>query len=50
MILDDLVSGFLEDPVLVAIVVIMLTFLFFVYLFLRRTATGFKEGLNQGRD
>jgi hypothetical protein len=33
------------DPVLVGIVVVMLAFVFFVYLFLRRTATAFKEGV-----
>jgi lipopolysaccharide export LptBFGC system permease protein LptF len=37
------------DPVLIAIVAIMLGFVFFVYLFLRRTLTGFKEGLDQGK-
>jgi hypothetical protein len=36
------------DPVLVGIVVILLGFVFFVYLFLRRTATAFKEGM-QGK-
>ena len=38
------------DPVLLGIVVVMLTFVFLVYLFLRRTVTGFREGMNQGRD
>lgn len=42
-------SGGGIDPVLVGIVVVMLLFVFFVYLFLRRTLTGFREGLNQGR-
>jgi hypothetical protein len=37
------------DPVLVGIVVVMLAFVFFVYLFIRRTLSGFKEGVNQGR-
>ena len=37
------------DPVLVGIVVVMLAFVFFVYLFLRRIATGFKEGVQQGK-
>jgi len=49
MQLGDLVSWFFEDPVLLAIVAILLTFVFLVYLFLRRTAKGFKEGMNRGR-
>jgi|GEM_PF-1531323 len=49
MQIGDLVSWFFEDPVLVAIVAILLGFVFLVYLFLRRTAQGFKEGMNQGR-
>lgn len=32
------------DPVLVGIVVVLLLFFFAVFLFLRRTATAFKEG------
>lgn len=38
------------DPVLVGIVAVMLVFVFAVYLFLRRIATGFKEGLQQGQN
>jgi len=38
------------DPVLVGIVVVLLAFVFFVYLFLRRIVLGFREGLNQGRN
>lgn len=49
MQIGDLVSGFFEDPVLVFIVVVLLAFVFFIYLFLRRTAQGFKEGMDQGR-
>ena len=37
------------SPVLVGIVAIILGFVFFVYLFLRRIATGFKQGLEQSR-
>ena len=36
------------DPVLVGIVVVLLVFIFLVYLFLRRTVTAFKEGM-QGK-
>jgi len=37
------------DPILVGIVVVMLIVVFAVYLFLRRIATGFKEGVRQSR-
>lgn len=37
------------DPVLVGIVVVMLVFVLAVYLFLRRIATGFKEGVEEAR-
>lgn len=37
------------DAVLVAIVVLMLAFVFAAYLFLRRIATGFKEGMEEAR-
>ncbi|WP_282568465.1 DUF7859 family protein [Halorhabdus amylolytica] len=37
------------DPVLVAIVMVLLAFVFFVYLFLRRIATGFSEGMREGK-
>jgi len=32
------------DPVLLGIVVVLLLFVFFVFLFLRRTAKAFREG------
>ncbi|MFB6152235.1 MAG: hypothetical protein ABEJ40_10550 [Haloarculaceae archaeon] len=50
MVLDEFVSGFLEDPVLVFLVVVVLGFFFFVFLFLRRIVTGFRDGLDQGRN
>jgi hypothetical protein len=37
------------DPVLVGIVVLMLAFVFAIYLFLRRIATGFKEGVEEAK-
>jgi hypothetical protein len=48
MQVDDLVSILLDSPVLVGIVVVILGLIFFVYLFLRRTATAFREGM-QGK-
>lgn len=43
------VFGVEVDPVLVALVAIMLGFVFFVYMFIRRTVTGFQEGIEQSR-
>jgi len=40
----------MADAVMASIVVLMLLFVFAVYLFLRRVATGFKEGVEQARD
>ena len=37
------------DPVLVGIVAIMLGFVFALYLMLRRTVTGFQEGMLESR-
>jgi hypothetical protein len=38
-----------QDPVFVALVVALLGFVFFVYLFVRRTLTGFQEGVEKGQ-
>jgi len=38
------------DPVLIGLLAILLGFVFFVYLFIRRTVTAFKAGQEQGRD
>jgi hypothetical protein len=38
------------DWVLVGIIGLLLGFVFFVYLFLRRTVTGFREGVDRGRN
>lgn len=37
------------DPVLVGLVVLFLAFVFIVYLFVRRVATGFSQGLREGK-
>ena len=49
MILDELISEFFSDPFLVFIVAVLVGFVFLVYLFLRRTAKEFKEGMKQDR-
>lgn len=38
------------DPVLAAMLAVLLGFVFFVYLFIRRTVTGFREGVERGKD
>ncbi|MFB6184709.1 MAG: hypothetical protein ABEI96_09165 [Haloarculaceae archaeon] len=38
------------DPVLVAIAVGLVAFVFFVYLMVRRTLLGFKEGVRDAED
>lgn len=39
-----LVDTIASDPILVGLIVVMLIFVFFAYLFVRRTLTGFREG------
>ncbi len=42
--------GFLpDDPVIIAIVLILLSLVFFSYLLLRRTVLEFREGMDGGR-
>jgi flagellar biogenesis protein FliO len=38
------------DPILVGMVAFLLFIVFTIYLFLRRITTGFKEGVERGRD
>lgn len=38
------------DPVMVAIVVVLLVMIFAGYIFVRRIATSFKRGLQEGGD
>ena len=37
------------DPIVIAGVGLILLFVFFIYLLLRRTVQGFREGVDQGR-
>lgn len=39
----------LHDPLFVGLLVIMLAFVFFIYLFIRRIMTGFQEGIQKGQ-
>ncbi|MFC4450652.1 hypothetical protein [Halorussus aquaticus] len=38
-----------NNPMVVGFVVLLLGFVFFMYLFIRRTVTGFREGVQNGR-
>jgi hypothetical protein len=38
-----------NNPLVVGFVVVLLGFVLFMYLFVRRTVTGFREGMNDGR-
>lgn len=48
-LLDPLFDFVGQNPILVGLVVVMLGFVFFMYLFVRRTLTGLREGYDQGR-
>ncbi|MCO8242863.1 MULTISPECIES: hypothetical protein [unclassified Haladaptatus] len=39
----------LHDPLFIGLLVIMLAFVFFIYLFIRRIMTGFQEGIQKGQ-
>lgn len=45
---DAVVEFVARDPVLVGLVVVMLVFVFFGYLFLRRTVMSVREGFEDG--
>lgn len=38
-----------QNPIFVGLVAVMLLFIFFMYLFVRRTLLGLREGYEQGR-
>ncbi|WP_269814489.1 DUF7859 family protein [Halorussus litoreus] len=38
-----------NNPLVVGFVVLLLGFVLFMYLFIRRTITGFREGMDNGR-
>jgi hypothetical protein len=40
----------MADPIMLGILALILLFVFFVYLMLRRTVTGFKEGVEDGQN
>jgi hypothetical protein len=48
-VLQGVVDFFVQNPVFTGLLVVMLVFVFFSYLFVRRTLTGLREGYDQGR-
>ncbi|WP_266078972.1 DUF7859 family protein [Haladaptatus caseinilyticus] len=44
-----IIGDLLSDPVFVGLLVAILAFVFFIYLFIRRTLTGFQEGVQKGQ-
>ncbi|MEF8781577.1 MAG: hypothetical protein V5A39_10140 [Haloarculaceae archaeon] len=40
----------MADPIMLGILALILLFVFFMYLMLRRTVTGFKEGVEDGQN
>ena len=42
--LDNVVDILVSDPIFAGLVVVMLLFVFFAYLFVRRTVTGLRDG------
>lgn len=49
VVLQGILDFFIQRPVFTGLLVIMLVFIFFSYLFIRRTLTGLREGYDQGR-
>lgn len=42
-------ASLFNDPLVLGFLVILLGFILFMYLFIRRTLTGFQEGMQNGR-
>lgn len=48
-ILQGVVDFFVSNPVFTGLLVAMLAFVFFMYLLVRRTVLGLREGFDEGR-
>lgn len=49
VVLQGILDFFIQRPVFTGLLIVMLLFVFFSYLFVRRTLTGLREGYDQGR-
>lgn len=47
--LDGVIDFFASNPVFTGLLVVMLAFVFFMYLLVRRTVLGLREGFDSGR-
>ncbi len=47
--LDSIIGLLPDDPVIIAVVAILLSLVFFAYLLLRRTVLEFRDGMRGGR-
>ncbi|WP_192498351.1 DUF7859 family protein [Halorussus halophilus] len=47
--LDFVLDFMSSNPLVVGFMVLLLGFVLFMYLFVRRTLTGFQEGMDKGR-
>lgn len=47
-VVDAIVDFVAREPVLVGLMIVMLLFVFFTYLFLRRTVASMREGFDEG--
>ena len=47
--IDGVVEFFVSRPLVTGLLVVMLAFVFFTYLFVRRTLLGLREGYDSGR-
>ncbi|SEO55069.1 hypothetical protein SAMN04487948_103186 [Halogranum amylolyticum] len=49
LVLQGVVDFLAQNPVFTGLLIVMLVFVFFSYLFVRRTLTGLREGYDRGR-
>ncbi|SFR33978.1 DUF7859 family protein [Halogeometricum limi] len=47
-LLDGFVEFVLSEPIFVGFLLLLLAFVFFAYLFIRRTLTGMRQGFDEG--
>lgn len=46
---ESMLDFIFNDPLVAGFIVLLLGFVLFMYLFVRRTLTGFREGVDKGR-
>lgn len=48
--IEGIIEFFASNPIFTGLLVAMLAFVFFMYLLVRRTVLGLREGFDQGRE